>query len=167
MSSRINVCVWESERARNAGLVLRMRSSDPKHGDRELWKVLNSDYISTNLRRLVDISTLILFSYIRYALDRYVWLQIRAFLKSICDDLGVCFAWCSTLSVPVAIIHVVISEVFVDPSETDKITCVCVVFRCFWSLWCWWCVWPVVCRHRWWRFLYFRCQSQAYVNTLR
>lgn len=57
---------------RNAALLLRMRSSDPKHGDRELWKVLNSDYISTNLRRLVDISTLILFFSMRYALDRYI-----------------------------------------------------------------------------------------------
>lgn len=151
---------------RNAALLLRMRSSDLKHGDRELWKVLNSDYISTNLRRLVDISTLILFSSMRYVLDRYIRRQRWAFLKSICDDLCVYFAWCSTLSVLVAIIHVVISEVFVDPGGTDKITCICFVFRWYWSL-CWWCVWTEVCRHRWWRFLYIRCQSQAYINTLR
>lgn len=73
------------------------------------------------------------------------------------------FAWGSALSVLVPIIRVVVSQVFVDPGGTDKITCVCFVCRWCWSV-CWWCVWTEVCRHRWWRFLYIRCQSEANVN---
>ncbi len=112
-----------------------------KHGDGELRKVLNSGYISTKSRRLVDISALILFSSARYDISRYIRWQRRAFLKTRFDNFGVYFAWCSALSVLLAIIHVVICEVSV---EAGQITRRCVVFRRYWS-YCWWCVWSGVC----------------------
>lgn len=67
----------------------------PKHGDGELRKVLNSVYISTKSRRLVDISALILLSSARYDIRRYIRWQRRAFLKTRYDNFGVYLAWCS------------------------------------------------------------------------
>ncbi len=127
-----------------------------KHGDGGLRKVLNSAYISTKSRRLVDISTLILFSSARYDISRCLRWHRRAFLKTRYDNLGVYFAWCSVL---LAIIHVVICEVSGSGrgcSNNAQLCCFSPVLVVLLMM----CMIRVVCRHR-----FISAVNQAFVNT--
>ncbi len=127
-----------------------------KHGDGGLRKVLNSAYISTKSRRLVDISTLILFSSARYDISRCLRWHRRAFLKTRYDNLGVYFAWCSVL---LAIIHVVICEVSGSGrgcSNNAQMCCFSPVLVVLLMM----CMIRGVCRHR-----FISAVNQAFVNT--
>lgn len=122
--------------------------------------MLNSAYISTKSRRLVDISALILFSSARYDISRCIRWHRRAFLKTRYDHFGVYFAWCSALSALLAIIDVVICEVSGSGrgcSNNAQMCCFSPVLIILLMM----CMIRGVCRHR-----FISAVNQAFVNTL-